>query len=118
MWNVSSTTYAKKNSKQNDKGKNDIMKIYISGKITGTTDYMQRFERAEKALSKYIVINPAKVNAQLPKETTWEEYMQMSMTMLRMCNAIYMLKDWEDSKGARLEYNYAIENNYKIIFEK
>ena len=44
--------------------------------------------------------------------------MQMSMTMLKMCNAIYMLKGWEDSKGARLEYNYAIENNYKIIFEK
>ena len=54
-----------------------MIKIYISGKITGTTDYIQRFERAEKALSKYIVINPAKVNAQLPIETTWEEYMQM-----------------------------------------
>lgn len=95
------------------------MKIYISGKITGTTDYIQRFERAEKALSKYYtVINPAKVNAQLPKETVWEEYMKMSMCMLEMCNAIYMLKGWEDSKGARLEYKYAVENNYKIIFEK
>ena len=46
------------------------MKIYISGKITGTTDYIKRFERAEKAISNYIVINPAKVNAQLPIETT------------------------------------------------
>ena len=79
---------------------------------------MKRFEMAEKALSNYIVINPAKVNAQLPIETTWEEYMQMSMTMLKMCDSIYMLKGWEDSKGARLEYNYAVENNYKIIFEK
>lgn len=95
-----------------------MIKIYISGKITGTTDYIQRFDRAEKVLSKYIVVNPAKVNTQLPIETTWEEYMQMSMTMLKMCNAIYMLKDWEDSNGAILEYNYAIENNYKIIFEK
>ena len=94
------------------------MKIYISGKITGTTDYIQRFERAEKTLSKYIVINPAKVNAQLPIETTWKEYMQMSMAMLKMCNAIYMIEGWEDSKGVRLEYNYAVENNYKIIFEK
>ena len=97
-----------------------MIKIYISGKITGTTDYIQRFERAEKALSNsnYIVINPAKVNAQLPIETTLKEYIQMSMTMLKMCNSIYMLKGWEDSKGARLEYNYAVENNYKIIFEK
>lgn len=95
-----------------------IDKIYISGKITGTTDYIQRFERAEKALSKYIVINPAKVNAQLPKETTWEEYMKMSMCMLKMCNAIYMLKGWEDSKGAELEHEFAKSKNYKIFFEK
>ena len=95
------------------------MKIYISGKITGTTDYLRRFEIAEKALSKYyIVINPSKVNAQLPIETTWEEYMKMSMTMLRMCNAIYMLKGWEDSKGANFEYEFAKSHNYKIIFEK
>ena len=94
------------------------MKIYISGKITGTTDYIKRFERAEKALSNYIVINPAKVNAQLPKETTWEEYMKMSMCMLKMCDAIYMLKGWKDSKGAILEYEFAKSKNYKIFFEK
>ena len=52
-----------------------MIKIYISGKITGTTDYIQRFERVEKALSNYIVINPAKVNVQLPIETMWKEYM-------------------------------------------
>ena len=34
-----------------------MIKIYISGKITGTTDYIKRFERAEKALSKYIENN-------------------------------------------------------------
>ena len=95
-----------------------MLKIYISGKITGTTDYIKRFERAEKSLSNYIVINPAKVNAQLPIQTTWEEYMKMSMCMLEMCNAIYMLKDWEDSKGARLEYEFAKSKNYKIFFEK
>lgn len=94
-------------------------RIYISGKITGTTDYMNRFEDAEKALSKYYtVINPAKVNAQLPKETTWEEYMRMSICMLEMCNVIYMLNGWEDSKGARMEYDFAKEHNYKIFFEK
>lgn len=96
-----------------------IDKIYISGKITGTTDYIQRFESAEKALSKYYtVINPAKVNAQLPKETVWEEYMKMSMCMLEMCNAIYMLKGWKDSKGAILEHEFAKSKNYKIFFEK
>ena len=39
--------------------------IYISGPITGTSDYMERFEKAEKELIEngYSVINPAKVNA-------------------------------------------------------
>ena len=74
-----------------------MIKIYISGKITGTTDYIKRFERAEKALSNYIVINPAKVNAQLPIETTWEEYMQMSMTMLKMCNAVISIRAMVES---------------------
>ena len=34
-----------------------MIKIYISGKITVTTDYIQIFERAEKAPSKYIENN-------------------------------------------------------------
>ena len=35
--------------------------IYISGPITGTSDYMKRFEKAEKELTEngYSVINPA-----------------------------------------------------------
>ena len=43
--------------------------IYISGPITGTSDYMKRFEKAEKELTEngYSVINPAKVNAMLPE---------------------------------------------------
>ena len=41
--------------------------IYISGPITGTSDYMKRFEKAEKELTEngYSVINPAKVNAKI-----------------------------------------------------
>ena len=38
-----------------------MIKIYISGKITGTTDYIKRFERAEKYLSKYVENNFWKV---------------------------------------------------------
>ena len=47
--------------------------IYISGPITGISDYMERFEKAEKELIEngYSVINPAKVNAMLPEDATW-----------------------------------------------
>ena len=96
-----------------------MAKCYISGAITGTDGYMERFAEAEKKLSKdfFSVINPAKVNAQLPDDTTYEEYMKMSLTMLEMCDYIYMLTGWENSNGACLEYQYAKALGKNIIFQ-
>ena len=95
------------------------MKIYISGAISGTTDFMERFEKAEKELTEqgYSVVNPARVNAQLPEDTTYEEYMKMCFCMLDMCIAIYMLRGWEKSCGANREYGYALANDMIIMYE-
>lgn len=96
-------------------------KIYISGKITGTDDYMQRFEEAEKALNNMFpgvsVINPAKVNAAMPTDTTYEQYMAMSFTMLDMCDTIYMMQGWEHSNGAKKEIIKAKELGLKILYQ-
>lgn len=95
------------------------MRIYISGKITGTTDYMQRFSAAERKLKArgLSVVNPAKVNGMMPEDMTWEEYMKMSFCMLELCDAIYMLPGWEDSTGAILEHHRAVKNDM-IIFNE
>ena len=89
----------------------NLKKVYISGPITGTQDYLERFERIENELplihQGVEVINPAKVNANLPESTTWEEYMRMSLCMLSMCDGIYMMEGWQQSRGANLEYAYA-----------
>lgn len=88
-----------------------LKKVYISGPITGTKDYLEKFEDIETALvlvhQGVEVINPAKVNANLPESTTWEEYMRMSLCMLSMCDGIYMMEGWQQSRGANLEYAYA-----------
>lgn len=96
------------------------MKIYISGAITGTTDYLERFEKAEELIreSGYIPINPAKVCAGLPENSTHEEYMSVCYPLLRMADVVYMLNGWEESKGAMLEFKYAIRNKKGIHFEK
>lgn len=96
------------------------MKIYISGAITGTDDYMERFAKAEKELTEkgYSVVNPAKVNAQLPEDTTYEEYMKMSFCMLDMCEAIFMMRGWEKSCGANRELGYALAKDMIIMYEK
>lgn len=95
------------------------MKIYISGPITGTKDYMKRFQRVEETLKAegHTVINPAKVNAGLPEGTIHKEYMKLSLCMLDMCEVIFMMKGWEESKGAGMEFEYATLNKMTIIFE-
>ena len=95
------------------------MKIYISGAITGTDDYRERFAKAEKELTDkgWSVVNPAKVNAQLPEDTSYEEYMKMSFCMLDMCEAIYMLKGFEYSCGANRELDYAMAKDMIIMHE-
>ena len=93
--------------------------IYISGAVTGTTDYKERFSKAASLLRSVgkIPLNPVKVNAQMPKETTYEQYMKLSLAMLDLCDEIYMLDGWDNSNGASLEFNYAKTMNKKIFFE-
>ena len=95
------------------------MKIYISGPITGTTDYMERFKRMQEALEGmgHTVINPAKVNAELPQGTTHEEYMTMCRPMIDMCEVVLMMEGWQQSKGCRMEFDYAMQKRITITFE-
>ena len=90
------------------------MKIYIAGPITGTDDYMLRFAAAEERLQQegHVVINPAKVSAGMPKETSYAEYMKLAICLLDM------LKNWDRSKGAMIEMVHAIETRKVITFEQ
>ena len=95
------------------------MRVYISGPITGTDDYMERFGKAEETLTAagYQVYNPAHANSYMPKGTTYEEYMEVSFALLKMADAIYMLDGWEQSRGANREYGYALGKGLKICKE-
>ena len=94
------------------------MKIYISCPITNVLDYKEKFARAEQNLkAKYPdaeIINPTVLD-KLP--LTYDEYMELDLRLLGMCEGIYMLKGWEDSKGANREYGYALAKGKAIYFE-
>ena len=95
------------------------MRIYISGKITGTTDHMERFAEVEERLTKqgHEVINPAKINAMLPVCVSYDDYMTLSRAELSICDAIYMMCGWQDSNGAGIENVWAMEMDKEILYE-
>lgn len=95
------------------------MKIYISGGITGVADYEEHFREAEIRLvaAGNEVINPAKICAGLPESTTHSEYMEVSMVLLDMCDAVYMLQGWMESAGAKEEFERACAREIPILME-
>ena len=96
------------------------MRVYISGPITGVSDYMEKFEAAEKELKEkgYTVVNPAKINYGMPEDVTYEEYMEIDIRLIDLCDAIYMIRGWEMSRGANREYGYASGLGKTIIYQK
>lgn len=93
------------------------MKIYISGAITGYSQYKIKFRKAKRELEAkgYSVINPAEF--ELPEGATWEDYMKHDLADLLKCDAIYMLNNWRQSRGAMVEHNLAQLLRMQIQYE-
>ncbi len=83
------------------------MKIYISGAITGLELAVAKnnFKAMELIIrqSGHEPINPMEVGLPEGGQHTWEEYMLADMPHVFEADAIYMLNNWQQSKGARIE---------------
>ena len=93
-------------------------RVYISGPITGVQNYCDPFVNAENFLLEKgcKVINPCLMDFVMPN-ADYEDYMKADLLLLDMCDAIYMLKGWEKSRGANREYGYALAKGMEIMFE-
>ena len=96
------------------------MKIYISGRITGLNQHVAfgLFDQAEKFLAAagHTPINPMRLEH---KHTgTWEEFMIEDIKALLTCEGIFMLPNWGQSAGARIEYTIAREREMKVMFQE
>lgn len=93
------------------------MKVYISGPITGLPyeEVEKAFNEAEIRLQEqgYEVVNP--LNNGLPTNATWNEHMRVDLKLLLDCDAIYLLKGYQKSKGAMIEYDLARILHFDII---
>lgn len=104
------------------------MRIYISGPISGTAGYKERFRQArteidekawwgeiETSMFDLTIINPVELCEQI--DGTWADYMDVCLAALRLCDAIYILRGWEKSKGATIEKLYAEGAGLKIFYQ-
>ncbi|MCD8309613.1 MAG: DUF4406 domain-containing protein [Prevotellaceae bacterium] len=95
-------------------------KVYISGKISGVSfaKAYDKFLDAEKRLKSegYDVVNPMTIK--FPDEFGWADCILYDLKELQRCDAIYLLKDWEDSNGAKIEKSFADGIGLKIMYEE
>lgn len=94
-------------------------KIYIAGKVTGLDpeSVNKKFFEQEILLAQqgYDVINPIRlVESSGLQNDTWENIMRHCLAALVFCDAIYLLPDWHDSRGARVELSTALALQMEI----
>lgn len=97
--------------------------VYISGKITDTNKQKQRdnlelFNKKEIELMNIWpnVFNPATMETK--EETPWEVYLARDLAWIAEHKPdIFMMKSWQNSKGARLERQFAKVLGLSIFYE-
>lgn len=91
------------------------MKIYIAGKISNNPNYEKEFKEAEEYLKSigHAVINPVKNLG-----FTYKDYIDMGLNELSKCDAICLLDNYDESRGAMLEVMYAETVGIKMLFMK
>lgn len=91
------------------------LKIYIAGPITGTDDYKERFEATEKLLRDQGAIPMHSAN--LPQGFTHSEYIYICRAMIDVCEAVYFMDGYSESKGSLMEFNYAATRGKQLLYE-
>jgi hypothetical protein len=93
------------------------MIIFLSGPVTYNPRKARRiFKRAERKLRRrgHVVLNPTI----LPDGMEWQQYMNISLTMLAEADGILLLPGWAKSPGANLEAKVALQTPDVHIFTK
>lgn len=85
-----------------------LIKVFISGKISGLEYYVAygKFSNAERMLQQmgYATVNPMKL---CKKRWSWLRCMAKCLWAIMFCRKIHQLPNWQDSRGARIEYKWA-----------
>lgn len=89
---------------------------FISGAISGRMDsYKSYFDEAVDHFREIYIdsYNPSEIDIRTP----WEIAMEETLSQLRKCDFVYVLKNWENSKGVKIEIERAKELDIPIFYE-
>lgn len=103
------------------------MKVYVSGKMRGVYNYNRgqfyRWARKLKELG-FDAVNPMDIGDSIatPEEIDaspelLKRVLAADIAALMKCDAIFMLRGWETSEGARRELKVALDMNIPIMQE-
>lgn len=87
-----------------------MKRIYLAGPMSGLPEFNYPAFHAEAARLRalgYHVENPAE-NPE-PACKSWGGYMRIAIPQMLSCDAIALLPNWLTSKGARIEWNLAVD---------
>lgn len=104
------------------------MRVYISGKMRGVPDYNRwKFAYWASRLKEdgFKSVNPMEIGDSIaaPEEIEArpelvKKVLEADIAALRMCDAIFMLRGWETSEGARKELGVALEMGIPVVQEQ
>lgn len=94
-----------------------MKKVYISGRITGIDNFEQLFAKAEAQLKQqgFETVNP--VTLPHNHDKTWHQYMREDIKALCDCDIIFMLNNFNDSRGAKIELELAVNLGMDVIYQ-
>lgn len=115
-----------------NKSTNKSAPIYISGPITSLQklgeDWRQPFIEAEANLRRLgfreiytpvgIAVGVEAMCEALGRRAEYSDYMKADLEMLLKCKSILLLRGWEGSKGATLEYQVADALRMEKLYER
>jgi hypothetical protein len=97
------------------------MKVYIAGQMTGLPAFnYPAFMAAEERLraAGYDVVNPATLHGDVPPGSqSTAEYIRTDLRALLDCDGIYLLRNWNGSRNAVLEYRVAVAIGLVVMHE-
>lgn len=91
-------------------------KYYLSGAITGQTNFKNYFDGFEKQIKKWTdepIFNPTAID--LGEHALWEDYMRYDLRELMESESLVLLPNWRKSTGARVEVDTCEKLNIPVI---